>query len=660
MKTDFTFKFYVCLWIWFILYPMTLFALPVNTILKTEFKISPEIEFITIYMTHRPEYNSFILQNPNRIVLNINNTFLPDVHFSTKTHGNKTNQIRISQNTEQQTRLVINLNKKTDYQTKITQLKNGKYSLDIQIPNITTTLQKTESMPNPSGIQPILISEPEPVFSTMLASNTADLNKQAVTSPVIEQKPTPIIEFTNDPPDPLMEKIFDEKAIVMLNNSSLDDDIFGTQAVKNPDEQKWILSGSVQLRSSVDSQNDSPNENKTSFKNKSILNAKYQNTFMVSAISDYLYFGSKDQTDDYSLDLFETYYKHRSSNFEVSFGKQIKRWGKTDQISPVDTLNPENLTEFYIPTYEERKIPIWMADFMFKKENFFFEGVFIPFFEPAKFDYFGTDWSYFSHLKTDIHNSTLNPALKTYFNSISVNEIEPDHNADGFEYAARIGGTLNEIDFGFTYHYAFEDMPNFQNFPVKNLALKNPNSIEDLIANMGSLVLTNEQIEARYLRTHMFGFEFETILHDFGFRGEAAYTENQSFLTQSFTSMRTPTLFWILGLDYTSLNHWYFNLQFGHQHISDHDPSILYFEKDNYSLIGEIKKDIISSWLKGSIQYTYMVNDDSYYLSPRLIYSQIDNLKFIFGMNCFEGSDNSIFGRYDHNDQIFLDIIYQF
>ncbi|MBU2452594.1 MAG: hypothetical protein KJ668_04695, partial [Proteobacteria bacterium] len=83
-------------------------------------------------------------------------------------------------------------------------------------------------------------------------------------------------------------------------------------------------------------------------------------------------------------------------------------------------------------------------------------------------------------------------------------------------------------------------------------------------------------------------------------------------------------------------------------------------DKDKYSVIGEINKDLCFDWLNASFQYTIMLSDGSYYLSPRLVYTYIKNLEMTFGINLFEGSDNSIFGRYDKNDQIFLDLKYHF
>ncbi|MCP3871836.1 MAG: AMIN domain-containing protein [Desulfobacteraceae bacterium] len=655
MKTSFRIKYYatyLCIvWLIFIFHAPQIYALPSNKILKTSFHKTDIKESIEIQTAKPPQFEVFKLDTPNRIVFTIENSYFPKIHQVENIFGQKANRFRISQNTKTQTRLVIDLIEDTKYQTKISELPNGNYLLRINIPKDVMPLVKKSST-----IHPILVAQLEPSrpFKTV---SPEYLKENELIQPI---KMPPSLAPTTDLQNPPVEvKQQKNQTIVMMDDSEMESSIFDEDdEFENNEELNF--SGSIQLRASIDTEQDKSNENKTSLKNRTIAKFNYKNKLVVSGISDYMFFGNQNETDDYTIDFYETYIRYNSSSFDISIGKQIKRWGKTDQISPVDTLNPENITEFIIPDYNERKMPVWMVDVVYKKKDFFIEGIVIPFFEPSKFNYFGTDWSIFSHLKDDIEDSSLTSVQKAYFDSISVNEKDPSSNIDNMEYALRIGGTIEQMDFGFTYHYAFEDLPNFQSFPVKNLSIDNPNSIQDLISNLGSLTLTNEKIETTYLRTNIFGFEFESTLNIFGIRGEAAYKNNESFLTRSFTSIRNPTLFWVIGADYTSSNNWYFNLQFAHQHIWDYDSSILFFDKNNYSVIGEINKDIFSDWLNASLQYTVMLNDNSYYLSPRLIYTYFKNTEVILGLNFFEGSENSILGRYNQNDQVFIDLAYRF
>lgn len=630
-------------------FPSRSFALPENLILKSDFRTEKQFESIEIIALKEPSVKTFRLENPHRLVIDFADTFTPDIHSISQTNGELILRYRIGQNTKNKTRLVLFTEKHHHHDIHIRQKPNGRYRLSVRLTKTTDPFSfKKISQKQRNIIQPVLVAWLNPDITSMIKAHsdvkTTDI--MLAGSPMSEGDATPLKDAA-------------DQSSLLIDDTEVDESIFEENG--DLEKDKWRFSGEIKSRVSLDTDDNQPNENVASFKNRTIIEIGYENTFVLSGLSDYLYFGSHDSTDDYNLDIYEAYYRDAFGALNWSLGKQIKRWGKTDQISPIDTLNPQNLTEFIIPDYEERKIPVWMAELSYKKDNFFIETFFIPFFEPAKLDYFGTDWAIFTHIKSDLNDSTaLSPSLKNYFNSIRVNEDEPTRDPDSFEYAARIGGTIKDVDIGFTYHYTTEDNPHFTQFPVKNLALDNPSAVDDLLASIGSLTLTNEDIEVEFLRTQIFGFEFETTLEKIGLRGEAAYSENTSFLTDSFTSKRQPTLFYILGMDYSGENSLYVNFQFGHQHITHYDSSILYFERDNYSFIGQVKKDIWDDWLTADLKYTYMLNDDSYYVSPRLIYSYIDNLSIILGLNLFEGSDNSIFGRYDRNDQILLDVSYQF
>ncbi|WP_020590158.1 hypothetical protein [Desulfobacter curvatus] len=442
-------------------------------------------------------------------------------------------------------------------------------------------------------------------------------------------------------------------------DSDFDETIFDDMDQPGQDAQNFLFSGSIQNRLSKDTKKDAQNENDTSLNNRIIMEAGYKNIFFLSGISDFLFFGSENESNSYDIDLHETYLKYLGKNFYFSIGKQIKRWGKADQISFVDTLNPENLTEFIIPPYEDRKIPIWMLEVGYRHKDFFIESIFIPFFRSNKFKYFGTDWAFYSHLKDDINDTNLPQSLKDYFSDISVKEIEPEKGSDQFEYAFRIGKSIGQLDVGLTYHYTTEDSPCIESFPVKNLSLDGP-GFNQLLSNMESLSLTNESIIAKYLKNHIVGFEFETVASKIGIRGEAAWKENQSLVTRGFTSTVKSTLSWILGADYTSSNNWYINLQFAHQYIDNFQADILFYDRHNFFVIGEISKEIISDWLEVSVESTYILNDTSYYLSPRIIYSYLTNLHITLGVNIFQGDQNSYFGQYTKNDQVFITAKYYF
>ena len=623
-------------------------ALPANRLISASYVSGSTGGHVEIKTTKKNDFLMIELDQPKRLVCTIKQSYFLPVHQSSLIKSRHIKRLRISQHTREQTRVVLDLNKTDTYTIDTIQNPDNTYSLLIRFPSKPLKLKKESS----SELGPFLIAQ-------VGLSTTQDFETRHISAIIPKEEPTRISTIplpAEKPSAPPLKAATGDLTLTTSTISNFDESIFSNTATE---EKDLLLSGSVLVRGAADVGNNGSNEHETGLKNKTILKMSYKKKFVLSGVSDYLYFGSDNETDSYDLDLHETYYRHFFGNFTLTVGKQIKRWGKSDQISVIDTLNPQNTTEFIIPDYEERKIPVWMADIAYRKNDFFIEGFFIPFFESNEFEYFGTDWAAFTHLKDNIEDSSLPGGQKSYFSAIGINETEPDNGSDSFEVAFRVGGTVNKFDIGFSYHYANEDIPYFKSFPVKNLSVSAPGSIRDILSSPG-LSLTNESVEVEYLRSHIFGFEFETILSAFGVRGEAAFKDNESFLTQSLTSVRKPTVSWIIGADYTSADEWYLNLQFAHQHITNYDNTILIHNQDNYFILGEISKPVLSDWLAASIEGSVLLSDSSYYISPRLIYTYVQNLEVILGLNLFEGSETSLYGQYDNNDQIFINLKYFF
>ena len=455
---------------------------------------------------------------------------------------------------------------------------------------------------------------------------------------------------------PAHSELQNPEETVPLLGDTLPDDIFEDAG---PEENKSgvSISGEILARGTFQTKEDDAVENNQSFRNRVLLEGKYKNSVTVSALSDYLYFAEENETDDFDIDLYEAKWEYTGKKYALSLGKQIIRWGKTDQVSPVDTLNPQDFREFIVPDYEERKIPVWMANAKWFSKYFTLEGVFIPFFEESKWDYFGTNWSVFSHVKEELQGAVSDPALKSYINDLSVHETDPDDEA---EFAVRLHTTIKNIDLGFTFHWMTEDNPYYKNFPIKNISVDGSFSGSAFSSALGSAVFTDEDVEVEYRKTKAAGFAFETTWDKYGIRGEALWMENQSFLTSSLTSSRHPTVTAVMGVDHTTAGNLYFNFQALYSHIKDYSDNILYFDQDSFSLLGEIKLDLVSDWLQGAVIYNVALNNNSHYISPYLKYTYVTNLECKVGAGFFLGDENTWLGRYEAYDYFFLNIIYLF
>jgi len=408
------------------------------------------------------------------------------------------------------------------------------------------------------------------------------------------------------------------------------------------------IRGFIQAKWATDTHNNSRNEHDYTFYNNARLEGKWtfegsRNYIFASIDSEYLWFGPHNDEDDYDLDLFEGYFywsnkkrvrpRFRTTPIrygikryfswlrgpvDIRVGRQIVRWGKTDQISPVDNLNPQDLREFITHDLEDRKIPNWMVRARLFSDFFTVEGIYLPFFESSRIDYFGTDWAIFRHM-----------------NRIGVHEEEPDLKFKNGEGGVRMTKTISGWDLGFSYLYAWENLPHFESFP----------------ADGGDVQIT-------YKRSNILGFEFETTVGEIGLRGEAAYFDQQSFLTENLTSVSKPVFHSVIGVDYSSANGWYVNVQFSEKIIRDYQRDILYVRKSNTAINGEVSKEFWRGHFKALLRYNYGLSDKSYYLNPKIIYTYFTDLDIILGANIFGGDSDTLLGQHDKDDQVFLILKY--
>ncbi len=652
--TALNFCFFVCL-----LFCFAGKAQAASRIVQVESQETASGETINIQLSRASHYSHFVLHKPERIVVDIDDCVIPEVRLERQTNGALINMIRAGQNTKQKVRVVLVIKEDSNYSYSIARSGSPAFGIEIAVSGSPRTVIP-ENQENLS-IKKLETNAPEQ--QVVLSQSTPPPEETPKSATVYDQSETVQVGEMLDNDLPNAEDRDSAGQDTMPQGALLDtgmpDDIF---ADTEPDEEpsNFSVGGKIQIRPILTIRDRDGVENRTSFRNKATVEGTYKDVILLSVRSDYIYFGQEDRTDDYDAEIYEAKWMVHGDHADLSIGKQIIRWGKTDQMSPVDTLNPEDLREFVIPDYEERKMPVWMADLTLRTDNFSVEGVFIPFFEKANMDYYKTNWSMFGHIKKEISNASVPDYLKSYFNNMAIHETQPSNEK---EWGARIAATIASVDLGLTYHRTNEDLPYISSFPIKNLKLTDGFSVDSLSVALSSVSpadFTNEDIEIEYKRTNIFGFEFETTLSGLGVRGEAAWREKESFLTDSLTSKRLPSLFYIVGADYTTAGNTYLNLQFGHKHISDYNSSVLFFEQDTYSIMGKLSVDIVSDWLKACFEFTRNLNNNGAYYNPYLKYTYITNLECRVGAGFFSGDSNTWLGRFGVYDFIYLDISYRF
>ena len=93
-------------------------ALPPNPVKNTRFDKQKAQETVIVFFKKLPEVEFFRLQHPERIVLDVQNAFVPQVALRKTTDGAAVKQIRIAQNKKDTVRIILDISEDTPMNTR--------------------------------------------------------------------------------------------------------------------------------------------------------------------------------------------------------------------------------------------------------------------------------------------------------------------------------------------------------------------------------------------------------------------------------------------------------------------------------------------------------------------------------------------------------------
>ncbi len=333
------------------------------------------------------------------------------------------------------------------------------------------------------------------------------------------------------------------------------------------------------------------------------------------------------------FDLREAYASASLGPTDFKAGEMILNWGRTDEISPVDVINPEDFSEFYSIDKEERKIPALLFNALLHMGNFTLEAVWLPFFEPSVVPSEGM-WAQRWLTK---YKDILPPGQ---YDSLDYGEGK--HSISRSETGVRFSGTLESFDMGLVYFYGSNDLPTIK-----------------VEGNDQGQVMSSIQ----YCRFHGIGFDFAYYFSGYGLRGEVFYRDEVSFLFRTMiggsNNYEAPDLQSVLGIDKTFRENLYVNAQLMHHRIMEYrDESMA--DEDTFMAMLAMEYRLMDSDLKLALKAFYGFNEKDWMINPYVEYSITDNLKVRPGAYLYAGPEDSDMGQFDNNDMMYLRISYAF
>jgi hypothetical protein len=387
--------------------------------------------------------------------------------------------------------------------------------------------------------------------------------------------------------------------------------------------QSYELRGS--LRELVKIFTKSPNEldiAETRLKLELLSTIGENTSFKVKSYSTY---GAISRETNWNIQ--EAFIDYYSDLVDVRLGKQVIAWGKADEINPTDILNPQDI--FNISEEKNiRKIGLTALKTEWKLSEYILEAIWKMEYDNMKFPPMDSRWALFTI-----------PGLEAL--------PEPDYPQNRIqdtEWAFKLSRTISLFDLSISY---FDGWDN----------------ISTLIFSFDPIAQQAQLEKLKFFRTKMIGADFAGSVSSFGLWGEAAY-----FITESNNDplIKNPYLQYVIGSDYTFDNGVKINLQY-FQEINKEKSDEEIVSKLGFGIplrqassfrlekkFGEIEEHSIE------IFGIYDIKDHGLSFQPKLILSPEDAFDIEFGLIFYYGEKESVFGRFENNDQVYLKGTYSF
>ncbi len=323
----------------------------------------------------------------------------------------------------------------------------------------------------------------------------------------------------------------------------------------------------------------------------------------------------------------EYYLDYTTPHFGIRTGRQIILRGVADGLRLNDVISPMDMTEFLTQEYDDLRIPVNALRLFYLSELVNAELAFIPTFQgyklPLEFD---NPWSVVPKMALPVE--------------VLVGG-EPDFLLENMEYSAHLAFTLPGIDFSLSGAYTWNKLPSYQ----------------AVVANDLSYI----QLFPRYERMTVLGGDFSKPLDAFVLRGEAAYTLNKLYTAANplRPTVKKNLAQGLLGLDWYGPNSWMLSVQGLYEYVPNYKADEI--DADEHAVMATLRlsKLFVNDLLTlSSFGYVDLTNR-SLFNRFSVAYQIVDGLTATLGYDLFHGN-KGLFARYQHNSEVWGQLVYKF
>jgi hypothetical protein len=207
------------------------------------------------------------------------------------------------------------------------------------------------------------------------------------------------------------------------------------------------------------------------------------------------------------------------ADVRAGYGRLV--WGRLDELSPSDVINPLDAAKFFFEGRSEARLAVpFVRARLLPSESFTVEAILNPRFVRGKFDLLDEDSSPFN-----LTNDLVLPAGVTLLPGRRHIEPEPPHGLSDLDFDTMSGGvraqmTVGRLDVGLAAYRGYDGFGPLLFETSISQATPVPSVVGELI-----------ELHPRF---EMYAADFETVSGAWAWRGEAAYFSKRTFGATTF------------------------------------------------------------------------------------------------------------------------------
>jgi hypothetical protein len=343
---------------------------------------------------------------------------------------------------------------------------------------------------------------------------------------------------------------------------------------------------------------------------------------------------------DFETSFREAYVDLFFSNVEFRLGKQQVVWGKADGVFINDIVCPLDMSMFLLQDFDNIRMGLPMAKANLYLGNWMLEGLWIPKFEPWQFAEAGSDWEFTLSVPPDT-------VWDLIPNVIHLNDEElPENSLENSEFGLKLSTFLLGADISLLYLDGYADHPSIQVVDTTITGSPIPTQIDTYLS-------------PTYYRSPMYGLNFSRPVFTTVIRGELGYFGDRRFSNVNMQTVTSDYFSGMMGLDFTGPLGSSISFQAIHRQIMDYKSGMV-DDKTEQMATATISGSFLRETVIASVLGLADVNEDAGLGRLDISYAWSDALRISLGGFLLWGNEDTLFGQFDVNDNIYLKIKYSF